>query len=511
MKKLFLALAYVILIILYLLVVGLWIAIPEELTLNLSTSVFTLVLTAIVIIADRQRFQRYYLSGHFTKMVSTIVASVLIFFILAMLNFFGFKNPMVWDLSALRLNSLTDKSAAIVKAMKGDIRFTVFSQKKDHAVALSLIELYRHANKNVAVQAIDIDVRPDLVRQYNIVKAPTVVIEYNGRREYVAHTEELNFTNALIKLSRQNSPIIYFTAGHGEPALGNHSNDGISEFEAILVNSSFELRVLELMMLDKLPEDLSTLAIIGPRSGFNPRELLLIENFIKEGGKLLVAIDPQLDQDPLSSLRKMLEGQHLIIDNDFVIDSLNHVSGSDGTVPLVKELNRQHLITKEISSYVFFPLASSVGVDEGYSGRYYSLAESTSFPASWAEKDFNQLKQGKVNFDPSIDEKGPVSMAMAFESIGTEGKLSRLVLIGNSTLIKNQYAKFIGNSTLVANALSWLSLDGQIDSFNLPFGENEPVFISGTQIGTIFYVVVILLPILLFIVALVIYRRNRAQ
>lgn len=82
----------------------------------------------------------------------------------------------------------------------------------------------------------------------------------------------------------------------------------------------------------------------------------------------MVAIDPQLDQDPLSSAHKMLEGRHLIIDNDFVIDSLNHVSGSDGTVPLVKELNRQHLITKEISSYVFFPLASSVGADEEYSG-----------------------------------------------------------------------------------------------------------------------------------------------
>lgn len=510
MKKLLLILGYFVSIVLYLLVIGIWIAIPEQLTLNLSVSIFTIALSILLIAADRERYSRYYLSGHFHKLSITLLSVFLMVAVIGMINFFAFKNPFVLDLSALRLNSLTEKSTEIVKSLKSEIRFNVFALKKDQPAALSLIELYRHANSKVDSLAIDIEVRPDLVAKYSIVKAPTIVIEYNGRREYVTHTDELSFTNALIKLSRAESPVIYFTAGHGEPTLEDHGNDGISEFEAILINSSFRLKALDLARIDKMPGDMSALAIVGPKSGFHPKEISLIDQYMKNGGKMLVALDPQLSKDPLLSLRQLLIRHHMTISNDLVIDSLNHVSGSNGTVPLVKQLNKDHLISKEISSYVFFPLASSVEASENFSGRFFTLAESTPFPASWAEVDFSQVVNGKVNFDLGLDKKGPVAMAMAFEEIGKSGGLSRYVLFGNSSLIKNQYAKFVGNSLLMANSLSWLSLDGQLDSFNLPFGENEPVFISGTQIGTIFYIVVILLPLLLSIMAVVIYRRNRS-
>lgn len=509
--KFFIALGYFILFVLYLLIIGMWIAIPEELTLNLSTTIFTLVLTSILVIADRQRFAHYYQSGRFQKLATTLIASFLIFCILAMINFFAFKNPLVVDLTALKLNSLTDKTLSVLQPLDKQIRFKIFAAKKDHSAALALTELYRHANKNVEAVAYDVDIRPDLVRQYSIVKLPTIVVEYNGRREYISRTEELDFTNALIRLSRKQSPIIYFTVGHGEAALDDQGNGGLSEFSALMNNSSFELRPLELMRLERLPQDMSALAIVGPRSAFDQREISLIENYIASGGKVLMALDPQLASDPLLALRQLLERQSLSINNDFVIDSLNHVSGSDGTVPLVKELNREHLITKQISSYVFFPLVSSIQTLESFSGRAFVLAQSTPFPASWAEKNFEQLKSGKVTYDHSVDQKGPIALVTAFEVINEDKSLTRLVLLGNSTLIQNQYAKFVGNSQLLASALSWLTLDGQLDSFNLPFGENEPVFISGTQLGTIFYAVVIFVPLLLLAVALLAYRRNRAQ
>lgn len=509
MKKVIRAFIYFILIVMYLLILGLWIAIPEELTLNISASGFTLALSTVIMIWDRERYARYYQSGHFKKLLSVLVSSFLIASILAMVNYFAFKHPAVLDLSALRLNSLTEKSTEIVGQMSGEIVFKVFALKKDHPAALSLIELYRQANPKVIAEPIDIEVRPDLVAQYAIVKAPTIVIEYRGRREYISTTEELAMTNALIKLSRKESPVIYFSTGHGELALGNHQAEGISEFEAILLNSSFILRPLDLARLDKLPADLKALAILGPKSGFHPSELKLIDRYLKNGGKILLALDPQLQKDPLKGLRELFKKHHINLPNDLVIDTLNHVSGSSGTVPLIKELNHDHLITKEISSYVFFPLSSSLSVDEDFSGRQTILAQTTPFPASWSEKNMAQVIQGKSNFDQGIDGKGPIALGLALEAIQKDGKLSRLVLFGCSGAIKNQYVKFIGNYTLYANALSWLSLDGQLDSFNLPFGENEPVFISGTQLAVIFYLSVLLLPLIMVVLAIVVYRRGR--
>ena len=71
MKKWYNLLIAIINVILYFVLIALWISIPDVLTLNISLSVFNLVLTLILIYLNREALSRYYQSNQFKKFSET--------------------------------------------------------------------------------------------------------------------------------------------------------------------------------------------------------------------------------------------------------------------------------------------------------------------------------------------------------------------------------------------------------------------------------------------------------
>ncbi len=509
MKKWMSFLLYSVNIILYLLLVGLLIAIPEELTLNLSLAAFNITLSVFVVYLDRERYRDFYQSGIFNRFITAATGIILIFCIFGMVNYLAYKNPKSIDLSYLKLNSLTEKSESIVKAIPGKLKFIVFSRKSERRLISPILDLYHFAKNDTEIQYVDVEIEPVLVSQYGITKSPQVVVEYQGRREYVSNNSELNYTNALIKIGRKDNPTIYFTTGHGELSLSDTKATGVSRLVEGLNKSSYQVKEIDLKTVDRIPDDMSSLVILGPRSGFSEHELKLINAQLYKKGKILVAIDPDVRGDKVSGLRDLLKKHGVMIHNDLVIDTISNISGSNGTVPLIKTFDKEHVISKELTTPVFFPLVASIEKSKEYKGNMISLAETTTFPASWAEGTLAEVLAGKVTYNEGRDRKGPITVAAVFETVKKEGSRAKLVVFGNSTFVRNQYSKYTGNFVLFANAISWLSNDGQLSSFNLPFGKEEPVFISGPQLGVIFYTVVIFVPLILFGMAIFWYRRRR--
>ena len=75
--------------VLYLVVIALWISIPEELTLNLAVTGITLLLTIFLIFLNRSNLSVYYQSHHFRKLQEAIVFFALIFALLGVVNYWG--------------------------------------------------------------------------------------------------------------------------------------------------------------------------------------------------------------------------------------------------------------------------------------------------------------------------------------------------------------------------------------------------------------------------------------
>ena len=227
---------------------------------------------------------------------------------------------------------------------------------KSRSFLLSVVywELYRYEKKEFAIEFVDVGLRPDLVNRYNIIKSPAISLEYMGKTEKAKSLSELDVTNALISLSRPSDTTIYYTTNHGEVDLESTESDGGKHLAKMIERSSYQLKKSNLQSLSQIPSSVMALIIWGPKSGFFDKELKLIDQFLQKGGKLLVALDPSLKGDMFKGLRRYLQSWGLTISNNFVIDRLKHIDGSQGSVPIVHHFDKEHPITSELSPPIFF-------------------------------------------------------------------------------------------------------------------------------------------------------------
>ncbi len=508
MKKWYNLLIAIINIILYFVLVALWISIPEVLALNISLTVFNLVLTLVLMYLNREALSKYYQSQQFKKLTEALVFIFLIFCLLGVGNYWAYKHPFQQDLSAYKMNSLTDQTKNILKNMKGELTLKLFARKQESLAWMTLIEFYRNEKNNIHIEKIDIDVRPDLVADYHITESATLVIEYNGKRQYVTERDELNITNGLIKISRASDPVAYFVQGHGEADFSSGETEGLKFIFEAIKNSAIDVRPLNLLTTQEVPFDAKTLIIWGPKTALQPNELNVIKRFLDRKGNLLIAIDPDLNQDLEPGLRKLLEHYRIKIKNDLVIDKKSFVNGSNGSIPLVDTYNPDHPITRKFKGQVFFPLVSSIDElpegDGGEKGKLAMLTATSVFPDSWGETSIKEFSNQQVIFTSGQDKAGPLNLVATFES-----DHNKIVAFGNSSFVLNAYLKFGANYALFLNSLSWLVDEDRLISFNLPIIQSEPIFISSPQMGIVFYFSVLFSPLILFGISIYMYRRKR--
>lgn len=509
MKKWYNVLLAIVTSILYLVVIALWISIPEELTLNLAVTVLAMVVTLVLIFLNRAPLSIYYQSHHFKKLQETIVFFGLLFCIFGVVNYWSYKHPKQLDLSVIKLNSLTDQTKNILKEMNEPLTFKMFARKNDSLAWMALLEFYRTEKNNIQIEKIDIDVRPDLVGDYHISDAATLVIEYKGKRQNVTERDELNITNALIKISRGSDPVVYFVQGHGEGDINSQENEGLKFIYETARNSALDIRQINLLSTQEIPYDAKALVLWGPKTALQPSEVDVIKRFLERKGNLMIALDPDLNGDNFENVRALMRNYKIIMRNDMIIDRKSFVNGSNGSIPLVDHFDNSIEITKNFKGQIFFPLVSSLEPipDEilpGVKGVVKTITGSTPFPDSWGETSLKEMAAQDMSFTTGADKPGPLFMTMSYESPD-----NRIVAFGNSTFVINAYSKFGANYTFFLNSLSWTVGEDRLISFNLPIVQSQPIFISAPQMGIIFYFSVLFSPLVLFGLAVYMYRRKR--
>ena len=336
----------------YFVVIGVWLSIPEELTINIVASLCALSFTTALILSYRKRFFYLYTSSFFKNFTSSLISCSLIFFILGLLNYLAFKNPLSWDVSKNGYNSLTKQTENILRSIKGPTHFYVFANKKDFSIIRRLTELYRLKMSHLDVTFIDANLRPDLVKSFSINKIPSLVLEVGAgdkkRRDVVQNFKEEVISRSLYFLNENKSITFYFTQGHGEIDLRSQDNEGGSAFAERLMANNYTLKTISLNELKDIPKDMDALVIWGPKSGFFKSEFEFLRKYIDKGGHLIVAFDPMINEDHIKDLRLWFLRFGLKVNNDVIIDTKNFVNGSKGSVPFIAQYNDNHAINKTV-------------------------------------------------------------------------------------------------------------------------------------------------------------------
>jgi ABC-type uncharacterized transport system involved in gliding motility auxiliary subunit len=430
------------------------------------------------------------------------VQVVVTLLIVGMLAFISTRQHLRKDLTKNNLYSLSSQTTKLLEGLNTEVKIYGFYKNSDQAGPKDLLDEYQYRSSKLTYTMIDPDEQPEMTKKYHIGKYGTVIVEANGKRESVDKLSEADLTNAIIKVTRTRDKVIYFTTGHGERSIKDESAAGFKMASEAIKNENYLVKEINLVR-DSIPDDCSILAVISPKSQFMPGELDTISAYLNEGGKLLLMVDPDHNRDIADFIAKY----HVELGNDMVIDAsgVGRLFGAGPGMPLVTTYDQSHPITKGFNIMSFYPYASSLTPAAERAGFTIKSILKTS-DNSWAETKY---ASGKVEFNPNEDKKGPVTLAVVVEKKLDSGK-EILAIFGDSDFASNGYFKNQGNSNLFLNTVNYLAEDEDAISIRPKELDDSRLTLTNADVKVLFYLVVIIIPLLVVIIGVVIYfKRNR--
>ena len=459
-----------------------------------------------------------------TKNGMSIGVSILITLVFcASLAFLSVRFKKSVDITEEKINSLSSQTVQLLKNLQGDMHLTVFykgstgSQKKD-LVKRNLILLKQNSSK-IKDRYYDAHLKHKLSQEYlNELSNKEnedifVFVEYKGKKVLVeVPFNEEKLTSAMIKVTRRDEKIVYFLTGHGERDLSDsQSGAGISEFKEALIRSSFKVKSWNFVMDGKLPEDASAFVIAGPQRPYMDKEVQWLEQYLKQGGKMLLALDP----DKKHNLQSLLKKFGVNYKAHYVMDRMGAVVGLGPFSPLGIHYDTQSSVTKSFGrgSVSIFHIATDLKVEDD-SGSF-SITELVK--TNVRALSLPEIKQENMKGEQSshvlallVEGKKESEEKEKEDSKESNEKSSSMILavFGDSDFLSNDFIMKGINRDLVLNTISYLADELDLVSIRpKKLKATQLTLKSSDQMGVVLFAV--LLPIVFFVCSFVMWFRRR--
>jgi ABC-type uncharacterized transport system involved in gliding motility auxiliary subunit len=440
---------------------------------------------------------------------------------LVAVNYLGSRYHVQYDLTANKVFSLSPQSIQVLRGLKKPIKFYGFVENGHDPAAQSLYQEYGYASPLVSYELVDPNRHPELAEKYKVATMNTTHIQYggeNGQGTNVTDMTEEALTNGLLKLTSSSNKTVCFTSGEGEPDP-NESNDpnGFGDFRTALQGENYQIKSINLVTENAVPDDCTVLAVAGPTRPLVPHAIDIINQYLKGGGRALVMLRPPRPDQSIdeTALATLMNQWGVKAGDNVVVDQVVRLFAGPalGLDPLVKTYN-PHEITANFTNQTVFPMVRTVDpIDPAPSGLVVTPLALTS-DTSWAETDLKGIfERQSVAFTPS-DRKGPVPVAVAVSAqlpVFDHGKgEARLVVFGDTDFANNQNLNNFFNRDFIMNSVDWLA--GEANSITIrPRSLRASRFnLTTAEFDIVFVMSVLLLPEMLLIIGIAVWweRRN---
>ena len=476
----------------------------EYISFNRAMLITSALLLVFLLFVDRKRIVEFLKTSFFRNLLNNSFTIFLTIAILALINYLTYKNSIDFDLSEKKFHTLSEQSRNVVSSFKHPVEIEVFAKRQDWEIYLNLLRQYQQVNSNFKFHAIDVETNPALVKLHNIQEDGSIVVKYQDKKVIGKADSELKITNLLLKLIRKKPLTVLYTRGHGEVKFDDKGRDGGSYLLDRLYDLNYNVAPVDLLAVTDIPTSVDVLMMIGPVNGLMDLEVEKVKRYLKRGGNLLLTLGPNFQNQDWSNLYELLREHGIQALNSIVLDRLATVQGSQATIPLVNTFNQSHTITRNFNSRVIFPLVSAFKLIETQNISLEWLAQTSNFPASWAETNLQEVTSGMAKFD-SKDLEGPITVA----AVSNHREFySKVAVMGSSAMVVNGYQSQSANFNFFINTLSWLMDDEGIISINRPQLTQQRIFLGSSQITLLFWVSIIFIPFSFFSLGIYFYRRK---
>ncbi len=439
-----------------------------------------------------------------TEKSSTIIS---IIGILILINFFSYQLFYRWDITQNKDFSISDVSKRTARQLDDLVNIKVYFSKNLPAELINLpqevgdiLDEYKNYSKGkVRVEFIDPADNEDLKRELQMLGIPEVqfqvfekdkqqlvrgylgmVIQYGDANEVIPvlrSTQNLEYqiTLALKKLNAKEMPSIAFVNAYDCADLSQESEGLYRDLDKIYNIENIDLK-------NDIPSNIKTLIIFGPKQEIDEDALKKIDDFVMNGGFLLVLDDGvKVDGNLNASINNtgidtLLEKYGVKINHNLVLDlrsgmvafnqgfftfSSNYPfwpkiidDGFDKDEPAVSML--ESVVLPWVSSLEFVGSDKDLQVKDLLKTTKYAWEQNAPFDLNPQQK-FNQKNKGQKTLAMMIG--GKLKSPYSEKSVDN----ARIIVVGDSDFATKRAAyQAPDNLVLFQNLVDSLSLDSDL-------------------------------------------------
>ncbi|AKU91373.1 GldG family protein [Vulgatibacter incomptus] len=406
------------------------------------------VLTAIYFAANKGALGRTF-GGRATWFYGlSALTALLLVGGLAAGNYIAARKQVSWDLTKGGIYTLADDTVKTLRDLKEEVKVTAFYGSADPALppVKEILERYQKQSEKLVVEYVDPEKNPQIAAAKSITaEGPRILFAHGATEARAAEPSEEALTNALLKVLRTSEQRLYFTTGHGEGDIKLDTERGFSRIAGKLENEGLKTATVNLLS-GAIPEDAAGLAILSPKRPFLEPEVKAVRRWLKDGGRLFVALEPGAD-DP--ALQQLLDEWGFLFEDSMIVDPLSKMMGGGDAIPVV-QVYAEHEITKGFGLMSVFPSVRPVIARGDADPRPTILALTN--PTAWGETEW---RSGAARFDES-KRKGALGLMAVLAKKDGDNE-TRIVAAGDSDFASNQYEAVAGNADLFLNSMNWLA------------------------------------------------------
>jgi len=367
----------------------------------------------------------------------------------------------------------------------------------------------------------DFDIDPVKAKEYGVTTNGIIVFVRGSRHEQLGLSKDMEGAKAGLKtldkeVQQRLMTIVKpprtagFTLGHGERTWERGETDtdkraGIAVLRDGLIDQSYDVRSVNPSdgLMNEVPKGITVLAIIGPRTPFQPEEYASINRFIDGGGRVLIALDPENKID----MHEVLARLNLIYKPEPLANEMVYARRMEQKIS-----DRVNLVTSTFTSHpsvttlqrlgpraaVVLPGAGWIDTKKDRTSDIPVDAPIKAHYATFVDKN------GNFTLDPGEDKRQWELAATAVK------KDARVFVIADSDWIGDEAIKIPGNSVLALDVIHWLMGD---EAFSGQPTTETDVKITHTRKQDVawFYSTLFLAPALVIGVGVAVTRKSRRK
>ena len=404
-----------------------------------------------------------------------------------------------YDITSTNLYSVTSSTKVVVNALEKDVTiYWVVQADEEDEVIENLLGKYESLSSHITVTKKNPDVFPTFTSQYTSEDVPnnSLIVECGDKSRYISYNDiyltdvdyttysyvysfdgEGAITSAIDYVISDELPKVYTLEGHGEESLP-------SEVQTQIEKENIELASFSLLNTDEIPEDADALLIYAPQSDISEEEAALLEDYLTDGGKLLVIAGPTKN-GILANLYSVLESYGVEAAEGFVVESDRNYYAFQEPYTLLPEIASSEITDPllEEGYYAIVPLAQGLTITGSSATALLTTSETSYSKTAGFEIETYEKEEDDID--------GPFAVAVSVDT-GSDGKL---IWFSSNYFLNELYNAYSSgaNLNLAMNALSSLmgereavSIRSKSLSYNyLTISESAAAMLKTWMIGVI--------------------------